>query len=120
MNFLDKLIEVNSIILSLFGIGIVGFLIKLYKLVQDSKHKKLAKQQMTDSRLDNLEKAQMATLHNKIYKQCQEHIERGWISLDDFDDLTYLFDAYKALGGNGTGEKIFNKVANLPNKEEKQ
>ena len=32
--------------------------------------------------------------------------------LDDFNH--YLFEPYKALGGNGTGEEVAKKVNSLP------
>ncbi|WP_260185682.1 hypothetical protein [Lacticaseibacillus paracasei] len=52
-------------------------------------------------------------LHHEVYMLCNHHIEVGYISTDDLDDLNYLFRSYKALGGNGTGEALYNKVLQL-------
>lgn len=52
-------------------------------------------------------------LHHEVYMLCNRYIETGYISTDDLDDLNYLFRSYKALGGNGTGEVLYNKVLQL-------
>jgi len=52
-------------------------------------------------------------LHHEVYMLCNRHIETGYISTDDLDDLNYLFRSYKSLGGNGTGEALYNKVLQL-------
>jgi hypothetical protein len=41
-------------------------------------------------------------------------IARGWASLDDRENLEYLYKPYKALGGNGTGENLYQAVQKLP------
>lgn len=38
--------------------------------------------------------------------------ERAWIS------ITYLFGSYKALGGNGIGEILYNRASALEIREE--
>ena len=109
---LDKLLELNSILLAIFGIGIFGSMRSLTKAVlkrQDEKKKEK----------ESMNKALVAIMHSLIYSACATHLTVGFISLDDMDDLSYLFRAYKGLGGNGTGETIYLKVANLPNKKEK-
>lgn len=53
-------------------------------------------------------------LHHDIYQLCNHYLAAGYISTDDLDDLNYLFRSYKALGGNGTGEALYNRVLELP------
>jgi hypothetical protein len=49
------------------------------------------------------------TSHGKAY------IERGSITTEEFDELDkYFFKPYKALGGNGTAERVMAEVAQLP------
>lgn len=62
----------------------------------------------------------VALLHHDIYELCNGHIRRGYISTGDLDDLGYLFTSYKALGGNGTGEALYNKVMALPIKNSEE
>ncbi|WP_221679765.1 hypothetical protein [Enterococcus sp. K18_3] len=95
---LEKFLEINSF---LMAIGLGGFLKifhSIYKAVKGNKDQ-------TENRFKRLEYANVAILHDKIYKQCSEFLEQGWISIDDLE-----------LGGNGTGETLYKKVLDLPNK----
>ncbi|HCS93138.1 MAG TPA: hypothetical protein DIW15_00315 [Bavariicoccus seileri] len=118
---LNKLLEVNSVILSIFGMGVFTILWKgLSVITKAMKDKAEAKKKIadnTESRFKNIEDGMVAMLHSRIYKMCSEYLNDGWISFDDLDDLDYLFKSYKALGGNGTGETIYNKVKDLPNNQ---
>lgn len=43
------------------------------------------------------------------------YIQRGWITKDEYEEYRkYLFDPYKALGGNGVAERIMDEVTLLP------
>ena len=56
----------------------------------------------------------IAILHNKIYTLGKQYIEREYVTIEDLKDFEYLYNAYHALGGNGTGTEIYEKVKNLP------
>lgn len=108
-NVLEKFLEINSF---LMAIGLGGFLKifhNIYKAVKGNKDQ-------TENRFKRLEYANVAILHDKIYKQCSEFLEQGWISIDDLENLEYLWRGYRELGGNGTGETLYKKVLDLPNK----
>lgn len=117
----QKLLEANSLLLAL-GFGSIGsILIAIFKKINQSKgeaeaHAKQARDE-TETRLKNLEFANVALLHDKIYQQCTTFINDGWISVDDLENLDYLWRGYHNLGGNGTGEILYNKVKALPNKD---
>ncbi len=117
MEFMNKLLEVNSVILAIFGISIFGAIRSLSKAILKQQEKKQQEKEILNDSISMLKKANLAILHNKIYTQCGEFLEAGHICVDDFDDLNYLFNAYKSLGGNGTGETLYNKVAALPNRK---
>lgn len=104
---LNKVIEVNSILVGLFGVGIFGLITKL-------SQKAIKRSKAVNQRLSNLEDSNIALLHDKIYKYCSEFIESGKVSIDDLNNLEYLFKSYKSLGGNGTGETLYNRVKELP------
>lgn len=55
----------------------------------------------------------LAILHNKIYTLGKQHIANKYISVEDLDDFNHLYNAYHALGGNGTGTGIYNRVQKL-------
>lgn len=61
-----------------------------------------------------LKSASLATLHSQLYDKGGIYIKRGSVTLSELDDLEYTWDAYHGLGGNGTGEKIYHKVRELP------
>lgn len=57
----------------------------------------------------------MGLAYDKIISMGMQYIERGWITKDEYEDYRkYLYDPYKALGGNGVTERIMGEVANLP------
>ena len=57
--------------------------------------------------------------HDRIIFLGMTYIERGWISKDEFENLSkYLYKPYRALGGNGTAERIMKEVEKLPLKED--
>lgn len=56
----------------------------------------------------------LALLHDRLYQACRYHLGRGYCGLDDRDNLEYMFRPYKALGGNGTGEELYNRCLALP------
>lgn len=114
MHFLDELIELNGVLMS-FGVGgIVGILAWVGKLIKKNRETAEQTKKITEKRFVVLEAANVAILHNEIYKQCTYFIEQGEISVDDLDNLEYLWDGYHGLGGNGTGELLYNRVRTLP------
>lgn len=65
-------------------------------------------------------KALLALLHDRIYTEAKVRIKEGRVSTEDYDNLRYLYEPYKALGGNGTCERLMNEVDRLPIKEEEK
>lgn len=56
--------------------------------------------------------------YDLLTQRCRVYVKRGYISLDEYDDLKrYLYDPYKDLGGNGAGAKLWAEVEKLPMKE---
>lgn len=53
--------------------------------------------------------------HDKIIYLCKHYLERGYITVDEYENLhDYLYLPYKAMGGNGTAEKLMKEVDQLP------
>lgn len=56
--------------------------------------------------------------HDRIVSLCNEYIERGWISSDEYENLyKYLYKPYEEMGGNGSAKRLMAIVNNLPVKE---
>lgn len=53
--------------------------------------------------------------HDRIIFLCQEYIQRGYITPDEYENLhKYLYEPYRQLGGNGTAERLMMQVMKLP------
>lgn len=105
---IDRILEINSFLMAIGLGGIFACFRGIYSSVKGSK-------EQTENRFKRLESANVAILHDKIYKQCSQFLEEGWISIDDLENLEYLWRGYRDLGGNGTGETLYKKVLKLPN-----
>ncbi len=73
----------------------------------------------TKTQFKSAEKEMLKGLgHDRICYLGAEYIKRGSLSRDEYENLVdYLYKPYKALGGNGTAEKIIDDVKKLPIKE---
>lgn len=70
---------------------------------------------------DNLQIKMLKGLaHDRICYLGELYIQRGYITRDEYENLhDYLFIPYKALGGNGTAERLMNEIDKIPIKEGK-
>lgn len=60
----------------------------------------------------------LAILHDRLYQSCRYYIGQGCIELDGLKNLECLYDAYHALGGNGTGTELYQRTKSLPIKDD--
>lgn len=73
------------------------------------------KVQRRDLRKDTLTKLMLGLAYREITLLCEKYLDKGYITTDEYEDLVkYLFAPYKALGGNGTAEKLIGEVKKLP------
>lgn len=81
----------------------------------------LYKIQRRDSKSDNLTKLMLGLAYREIVQLCMEYTHRGSVTKDEYEDLIkYLYSPYKALGGDGTAEKMIGEVQKLPIRQEKR
>lgn len=99
--------NIITIIVTVVGSG--GFWAFISMQLQKRHDKKANKDSNQKARDDML----MGIGHDKIYARCKEYIERGSITADEYDNLSYLYNPYRELGGNGTGKKLMSEVENL-------
>ena len=69
---------------------------------------------------DLVKQGVLAILHDRLYQACKFYLKRGYCTLEDRDNLDYMFRPYKALGGNGTGEELYNRCLALPYEPERE
>ncbi len=61
-----------------------------------------------------LREAVLAILHDRLYSLARYYLSQGWMTIQDLDNLEYIYKAYHALGGNGTGSDLFTRCKALP------
>lgn len=57
--------------------------------------------------------AMLALLHDRLYQLMQQYISRGSIMADEYENICYLYEPYRKLGGNGTCERLMQEVKTL-------
>lgn len=56
----------------------------------------------------------LALLHYRIHKNTQRYLERGYMTINERDDLEHIYRSYEDLGGNGTAQALYEQCKNLP------
>lgn len=63
---------------------------------------------------ESTERVLLGLAHEIIMARSKSYITRGWVTTDELEDLyRYLYKPYKDLGGNGSAERIVDRVNNL-------
>lgn len=98
-----------NMIIAIIGSGALAALISgIFSLI-------LYKVQKDDRKKDASTKMLLGLGHETIVELGLRYLEQGYITDIQYNDLiTYLWTPYKALGGNGTAEKIIEEVKRLP------
>ena len=53
--------------------------------------------------------------HDRIIFLCEQYIKKEYLTHDEYENLyEYLYKPYKAMGGNGTAERLMEEVKKLP------
>lgn len=52
--------------------------------------------------------------HYRLNRNCKKALARGYRTLEETIDIKKLYTAYKALGGNGSGDELYNLFVQLP------
>lgn len=55
-----------------------------------------------------------ALAHDSFHRQCRRLLVRDSITEDELENLNYLYESYKALGLNGTGEELYKRILEKP------
>ena len=56
----------------------------------------------------------LAILHDRLFQAGRYYTEKGEITFEEIKNIEYLYESYHALGGNGTGTEIWERIKNLP------
>lgn len=93
------------VIVTLLGSGVWTFLIELIKLRSEKA---------------SAEKKMLLGLgHDVLYQRLTYYLDRGYIEPAELQNVEYVFRPYLGLGGNGIIKVLYEKVCELPQKEER-
>lgn len=56
-------------------------------------------------------------LHFRLNRECLRIQKKGYMTLGERQDLEDIYNAYAALGGNGTGHQMYMETIKLPVRE---
>ncbi len=73
--------------------------------------------QRWDSKKSADKKALIALLHDRIYEKCEKALVNKSIPMSEFKAISYLYEPYAELGGNGTGKALYEQVSKLEKTE---
>jgi hypothetical protein len=62
----------------------------------------------------------MAIARDRIVRLCTGYLNRGWISQEEYEDVSILYQSYSAMGGNGSAKRIMLQVDKLPTRRDVQ
>lgn len=63
---------------------------------------------------DAIRLGMMALLWDRLYQIYNECEAQGFISIDGLKNVENIYCQYHALGGNGTGTELYQRLCNLP------
>ncbi|MDT2737673.1 hypothetical protein P7H00_11180 [Enterococcus pseudoavium] len=135
---IDDLIELNGLIMSLTGVGILGLVGAGFRLIRKNykeiktRNKKLDQiitaQEVIQKKVIELElqgakrqQANVASLHDRIYSIYDEILVNrvpAYVTIEELSNLEYLWEAYSGLGGNGTGQEMYERILQLDIRKE--
>lgn len=123
-----------ELLFSLLSVGIVGYIRHLVNVV--NKYQKLMNDQ-NEERIREIIKEELKPVMDEItierkkfealkndyrsqlIRKCEEVLQRGSVTMLEFNILTELWKVYhEGLGGNGQGEDFYQRVCQLPIKND--
>lgn len=104
-----------TIISSVFASS--GFWAVLQLIIQGVQKRKEEREEaarLAAIKNDPWRKLSLGIAHDRIYTLCSTYIERGNVTVSEYDNLMYIYTPYHECGGNGTGDKLVHEVEELP------
>lgn len=74
----------------------------------------LEQQKNTEERQTAIENGLRSLLRDRIVKSCISYTRQGHVPIEELENITGMFEAYKDLKGNGATEAIYKRFLTLP------
>lgn len=101
--------ELITIICACIGSG------GLWSVIQTALQNRRAKKAEATKGQSVESKMVLGLAYAKLVDLCQRYIDAGHLNKDQYEDLIkYLYEPYKAMGGDGTVERLIEEVKKLP------
>lgn len=111
---LEFLIAIGAAMVTFIG-QVVMFCLQRSAAKKDKKDDNISgRVAVLEADNEKMREALIGILHNELYINCQEIIERKSITVGELDNLNLIYAPYHKLGGNGTGTKLYELASNLP------
>lgn len=65
-------------------------------------------------RNDSEDKLLLQVARNQLVSQGRFYLDRGYITMDEYEEYELEYDIYSRLGGNGLARRVFKQVDELP------
>ena len=65
-------------------------------------------------RNDSEDKLLLQVARNQLVSQGRSYLNRGYITMDEYEEYESEYDMYSRLGGNGLARRVFKQVDELP------
>lgn len=65
-------------------------------------------------RNDNEDKLLLLVARNQLISQGRFYLDRGYITMDEYEEYESEYKVYSDLGGNGLARRVFEQVDDLP------
>lgn len=82
-----------------------GWSSKYRNLISDIENEKIEQ--------GSIKEGVVALLHDRLIQACQYHMRKDYVTVDELENLKYLYDSYAGLGGNGTVSKLYDRCKRL-------
>jgi len=89
------------------------FMRSLYKKLKNEQEERERKFQEECEEQLLIKEGVLAILHDSLYRTCQYFLQKGAISIQDLDNLEYMYKSYRKLGGNGVCEELYERCKRL-------
>ena len=63
---------------------------------------------------NNTAKLLLSVSRNQLIALGRSYIERGYVTMDEYEEFESEYKIYSALGGNGLARRIYKQVDDLP------
>lgn len=102
--------EVISLIIGILGAGIGS---GVMAIVLAALQRRWQKKDKSDDKMDAQTEALKVIMIDRVRYLGKTYIKQGYIGFEDKETLQEMYNAYKALGGNGHLQMVMSEVEKL-------